>query len=64
LRDAGRLFIATDANPDALLDTAWKAARKPSRGGIPNLICVSEPLEVLAKELSNVADRLTVILPW
>ena len=64
MRDAGRLFIATDANPDALLDTAWKAARKPSRGGIPNLICVSEPLEVLAKELSNIADCLTVILPW
>lgn len=64
MRDARRLFIATDANPDALLDTAWKAARKPSRGGIKNLICVSEPLKVLAKELINVADRLTVILPW
>jgi len=58
------LFIATDANPDALLETAWKAARKPARGGISNLICIAEPLNVLASEFESVADRITVILPW
>jgi 16S rRNA (adenine(1408)-N(1))-methyltransferase len=58
------LFIATDANPDALLETAWKAGRKPTRGGLSNLICISEPLDVLAAELGAVADRITVILPW
>jgi len=43
---------------------AWKAARKPSRGGIANLICIAEPLDVLAAELGCVADRLSVIFPW
>jgi 16S rRNA (adenine(1408)-N(1))-methyltransferase len=64
MRDASRLFIATDANAEGLLEAAWKAARKPTRGGIPNLICIAEPLYILAKELGNVAERVTVILPW
>lgn len=28
------------------------------------MICVAEPLDVLAHELPEIADRLTVILPW
>ena len=64
MRDQSRLFIASDANADGLLETAWKAARKPARGGILNLICIAEPLEVLATELESIAERLTVILPW
>jgi 16S rRNA (adenine(1408)-N(1))-methyltransferase len=59
-----RLFIATDANPDTLVDTAWKAGRKSARGGVSNLLCISEPLEILATELPGIADRITVILPW
>jgi len=64
LRDANRLFIASDSNADGLLDTAWKTTRKPARGGISNLLCIAEPLDILSKELGNVADRVTVILPW
>jgi len=63
-REPDRLFIASDANPSLLLETAWKAGRKPARGGISNLICIAEPLDVLAAELGAVADRVTVILPW
>ena len=58
------MFIATDANPDALSETAARASRKPSRGGRSNLICIAEPLEVIARELPAAADRVTVILPW
>jgi 16S rRNA (adenine(1408)-N(1))-methyltransferase len=58
------LFIASDANPDALTEIAWKAGRKAARGGIPNLICIAEPLQALATELAAAADRITVILPW
>jgi 16S rRNA (adenine(1408)-N(1))-methyltransferase len=47
-----------------LLDIAWKAARKPARGGISNLLCIAEPLDVLTAELGRVADRVSVILPW
>jgi len=59
-----RLIIATDANPDALLETAWKAGRKPARGGVSNLICIAEPLSVVGRELGALADIVTVILPW
>jgi 16S rRNA (adenine(1408)-N(1))-methyltransferase len=64
LREPERLFIASDANPDALLETAWKAGRKSSRGGVSNLLCVAEPLDVLAPALGVIADRVSVILPW
>lgn len=64
LDQPSRLFIASDTNPAALSETAWKSERKSTRGGVPNLICVAEPLAGLATELAAVADRLTVILPW
>ena len=31
---------------------------------MPNLICIAEPLHILAAELGRVADRITAILPW
>jgi len=46
------------------METAWRAGRKPARGGLSNLICIAEPLYVLAAELTAVADRITIILPW
>ena len=63
-REPSRLFIASDTNPAGLLEIAWKAGRKAERGGVPNLICIAEPLDALAAELAAVADRITVILPW
>jgi 16S rRNA (adenine(1408)-N(1))-methyltransferase len=47
-----------------LAEIAWRAGRKSARGGVSNLICIAEPLDSLAAELSAVADRITVILPW
>jgi 16S rRNA (adenine(1408)-N(1))-methyltransferase len=57
-------FIASDANPSALQEIAWRAGRKPARGGVSNLLCIAEPLDILSKELGAVADRITIILPW
>lgn len=56
--------MATDLNSDALRTSAARAARKPQRGGISNLICIAEPVEVLAKELPGIANRLSIVLPW
>jgi 16S rRNA (adenine(1408)-N(1))-methyltransferase len=47
-----------------LARTAWRAGRKPSRGGVTNLVCVAGTARELSSELAGVADRLTVILPW
>ena len=64
MREPSRLLIASDANPDALAEIAWKAGRKSARGGVPNLICIAEPLDLLSAELGPVAERITIILPW
>jgi 16S rRNA (adenine(1408)-N(1))-methyltransferase len=58
------MFIATDLNPDAMLDTAARAGRKPSRGGVQNLVCIAEAAETLADNLGGIADRVSIILPW
>jgi 16S rRNA (adenine(1408)-N(1))-methyltransferase len=63
-REPVRLFIASDANASSLEEIAWRAGRKPARGGVSNLLCIGEPLEVLANELGAVTDRISVILPW
>jgi 16S rRNA (adenine(1408)-N(1))-methyltransferase len=47
-----------------MFDTAARAARKLSRGGLRNLLCIAEPAETLADELAEIANRVTVILPW
>jgi 16S rRNA (adenine(1408)-N(1))-methyltransferase len=31
---------------------------------VSNLICIAEPLDVLAAALTGAADRITIILPW
>jgi 16S rRNA (adenine(1408)-N(1))-methyltransferase len=47
-----------------MFDTAARAARKLSRGGVRNLLCIAEPAETLANDLGAIANRVTVILPW
>jgi len=47
-----------------MFETAARTARKPSRGGAPNLLCIAEPAETLADNLGGVANRVSVILPW
>jgi hypothetical protein len=63
-RTPGDLFIAVDANADALATAARHAARKTSRGGVSNLICIAGPAEELSGVLPGLADRITVLLPW
>lgn len=58
-------MLAADANGDALRDVSRKAAAKPAKGGVPNLICARYSLEDAAKgELRAFAHSLSVILPW
>ncbi len=58
------MFVAVDSNPELLARIAWQSERKPSRGGVPNLLCLAEAAEALSRELPGVADRISVILPW
>jgi hypothetical protein len=56
--------LAVDSNGDSLRRTAWRAARRGSRGGVPNLLCIASSAKALSKELPDVADRVTIVLPW
>jgi len=58
------LFVAVDTNAESLTKIARQAARKASKGGVSNLLCVAEAAEQLGQELPAVADAVTVILPW
>jgi 16S rRNA (adenine(1408)-N(1))-methyltransferase len=41
-----------------------KAARKPERGGLANVLYVAASIERLPPELRGVADEIVVTLPW
>jgi 16S rRNA (adenine(1408)-N(1))-methyltransferase len=49
-----------DANADGLREVSGRAAR----AGVGNLVLVRAAIEALPSELSGVADRLTIVLPW
>lgn len=63
-RAPSRLVIGIDANLDPLAEAATRAARKPSRGGAPNAWFVRAGAYALPEELREVADSVTVLLPW
>jgi len=62
--DPGRLVIGIDALADNMGERAATAARKPAKGGRPNLLLVHAAIEALPAELQHVADRVYVQLPW
>ena len=45
-------------------EIAYKAARKPARGGRANLVLLRGAVEALPPELSQIADEVNVLLPW
>lgn len=57
-------FVGVDANADGLHDTAVRAARKPAKGGVDNLLLVQAQVESLPEELVGVATLVTVYFPW
>lgn len=41
-----------------------KAAKKPSKGGLPNALFVHASVESLPEELYGVASHISILLPW
>jgi 16S rRNA (adenine(1408)-N(1))-methyltransferase len=62
--DPRRLVIGIDALEEPMGEIAAKAARKPARGGRPNVLLVRAGVESLPAELAGVADEVSVQLPW
>lgn len=62
--DPARLVIGIDSLEEPMGEIAAKAARKPAKGGRPNLLLVRAAIEALPAELECVADEVSVQLPW
>jgi len=58
------LVLGLDALDEPLGEIAYKAARKPARGGRPNLVLLRAAIEALPSEIEGVADEVDVLLPW
>ena len=58
------LFIGIDPVRENMLETAQKAAKKPAKGGLDNLLLVIGAVESLPAELYDLADEITVYFPW
>jgi 16S rRNA (adenine(1408)-N(1))-methyltransferase len=58
------LVIGTDALAENMGERAATAARKPPKGGRPNLLFVHAAIEALPEELLHCADDVHVLLPW
>lgn len=59
-----RLVVGLDTARDRMREISWRAQRKPSRGGLPNLLLVWASVEQPPPELRGRADEVHVVLPW
>jgi 16S rRNA (adenine(1408)-N(1))-methyltransferase len=62
--DPHRWVLGIDALAEPMGERAATAARKPARGGRPNLVFVHAAVEALPVELRGIADEVYVQLPW
>jgi 16S rRNA (adenine(1408)-N(1))-methyltransferase len=62
--DAGSLYIAVDPDAETLAEYAYRAGRKPSRGGTANALFVVASVEDLPQDLRGVASLVRVNFPW
>ncbi len=58
------LVIGIDAIDAPMGEIAYRAARKPSRGGRANLVLLRAAIETIPDELVQIADEVGVLLPW
>jgi 16S rRNA (adenine(1408)-N(1))-methyltransferase len=59
-----RFVIGIDPVAENLRELSTKAARKPARGGLPNVLYVVASVEQLPPELRVTASEIFVTLPW
>jgi len=59
-----RFYIGIDANAQPLEKISEKIYRKPTKGGLPNVLFVQAAVEALPPELDGVADEIHIHFPW
>jgi 16S rRNA (adenine(1408)-N(1))-methyltransferase len=63
-RDPGALVLGVDAVAASMAEASRRAARSPTKGGLPNALFVVSAVEALPAALDAGADEVTVLLPW
>lgn len=63
-QDPQTLYVAIDPDADTLAEYAFRASRKPARGGIENAVFVVASVEALPAELLGLAERVRINFPW
>lgn len=63
-KDPASVYIAIDPAADSLSQYAYRASRKPSRGGADNVLFVVASLQQLPAELTGLAQLIRVNFPW
>lgn len=58
------LFIGIDANRRPLQKISERIYRKPSKGGLPNILFVQAAVETLPLELQGIAHEVHINFPW
>lgn len=58
------LCVGVDPVADAMQEVSAKAAKKPARGGLPNVLFLMDAAETLPGELAGMADLVTINYPW
>lgn len=64
VREPETLVLGIDASPAAMAEASRRAAASPRKGGLPNARFLLAAAEALPAELTCVATRVTVQLPW
>jgi len=59
-----KFYIGIDANARPLEKISEKIYRKPSKGGLSNLLFIQAALEDLPVELNGIGDEVHVHFPW
>jgi 16S rRNA (adenine(1408)-N(1))-methyltransferase len=63
-KNPNKFFIGIDANVKPLEKISMKATRKPSKGGLPNVLFIQAAVEDLPEELNASADEIHIHFPW
>jgi 16S rRNA (adenine(1408)-N(1))-methyltransferase len=58
------LALGIDADAAAMAEASRRAARSPTKGGLPNALFLVAAVETLPEPLGHRFDEVTVLFPW
>jgi 16S rRNA (adenine(1408)-N(1))-methyltransferase len=57
-------YIGIDPVAENMFEYSSKSVQKPSKGGVSNVLYIVAAAEDMPRELSNIADKIYITLPW